>query len=230
MSERAALNRNDIDQEAHSEKPGVQQPVTTIVFDIGRVLIRFEWWEYINKLMDEETAKAVTDAMWGTGYWHELDRGVLSTSEIFELFCGAAPEYRDSIRLAFENVGICTERQDYAIPWIREMQELGYRVLYLSNYSEHVMSLSSHALDFLPYMDGGIISCHVRLIKPDPAIYECLCSKYDLKPEECLFIDDNAANIEAARAFGMHALQFESFDQAHDAVLRYLQDLPGKTR
>ena len=87
-----------------------------------------------------------------------------------------------------------------------------------------LMELNPEVLDFLPYMDGGLFSCHAKLIKPDPAIYQRLCEKCDLIPEEALFIDDNAANIEAAKRFGLHAIRFEGYEKSYGEVMRYLRE------
>ena len=87
-------------------------------------------------------------------------------------------------------------------------------MLYLSNYSRYVMNLNPDVLDFLPLMDGGVFSCDVHLIKPDRRIYECIKEKYDLTPNECVFIDDIERNIDAAREFGFRAIQFITFEQA----------------
>ena len=65
--------------------------IRNIIFDIGRVLIEFEWHEYVRKLFDEETAEKVTGAMWGTGYWKQLDIALLTDDEIMELFYSAGP-------------------------------------------------------------------------------------------------------------------------------------------
>ena len=63
-------------------------------------------------------------------------------------------------------------------------------------------------------MDGGVFSCDVGLIKPEPEIYQLLCSKYGLKMEECVFIDDKQANTDAAKALGMQAITFRGYEEA----------------
>lgn len=188
--------------------------IKNVILDIGRVLIGFEWMEYIHKLFDDETAQKVTDALWKTHYWWELDRAVLSVEEILELFYSAGPDVKDEIKEAFDRVGECMTRFEYAIPWIEELKERGYRVFYLSNYSEHLMQANPDVLDFLPHMDGGVFSCYVQLIKPDPEIYRTLMDKYNLKAEECVFLDDREDNVVAARKLGMQAIRFETYKQA----------------
>ena len=145
--------------------------IRNVILDIGRVLIGFEWMDYIHKLFDEETGQRVTDALWKTQYWWELDRAVLSEEEILEMFYSVEPDLKDEIKEAFDRVGECMTRCDYAIPWIEDLKERGYKVYYLSNYSEHLMQANPDVLDFLPHMDGGVFSCYVQLIKPDPEIY-----------------------------------------------------------
>jgi HAD hydrolase, family IA, variant 3 len=47
-------------------------------------------------------------------------------------------------------------------------------------------------------MDGTLISADVKLLKPDPQIYQTFLKKFDLKAEECVFIDDTPINVEGA--------------------------------
>jgi len=58
-------------------------------------------------------------------------------------------------------------------------------------------------------LEGSIISSEVHLIKPDPAIYQLLCSRFQLKPSETLFVDDKLENVEAARTVGMTGILFQ---------------------
>ena len=189
--------------------------IRTVVFDIGNVLMTFDWRGYVGRLFDDPaTAGRVGDAIWGHGLWEELDRGVWSYEEVVAGCIARAPDLEREIRLAFEKVGGCARRRDYAIPWIRELKGEGLRVLYLSNYSRLLMDANPRALDFLPFMDGGVFSCDVRLMKPDPAIYAELCEACGVEPAEAAFIDDVAANVEAAAGYGLHAIQFQSYEQA----------------
>ena len=137
--------------------------IKTVIFDIGRVLIGFEWKEYVHALFGNPAVEAeVTDATFGSGIWNEMDRGVWSEEEVLARFIARAPKREKEIRVAFDQVGCCTERKEYAIPWIENLKARGYRVLFLSNYSEHVRKRSTHALDFLPHLDGGVFSYQLR--------------------------------------------------------------------
>ncbi|MBQ9321311.1 MAG: HAD family phosphatase, partial [Eubacterium sp.] len=66
----------------------------TVIFDIGNVLIRFRWIDFIHELFDnEEKIRGVEDAMWMSGLWNELDRGVVSEEMILKDIISRRPEY-----------------------------------------------------------------------------------------------------------------------------------------
>ena len=201
--------------------------IKTIVFDIGNVLMDWHFKKYVRELWkDDFLVKKVVGAIYGTGYWDELDYGV-DSEEVFSRMIGTEPDYEREIRLTLDHVGECMDKKEYAIPWIRELKDRGFRVMYLSNYSEFVMEAKPEVLDFLPLMDGGVFSCYVGIIKPDPAIYTGLCSKYDLIPEECVFIDDKPENVQAAKDLGMAGIVFSSYDQAKGDLDRLLSGQAG---
>ena len=187
--------------------------IKTVVFDIGHVLMSFEWNDYVRRLFDEETAVKVTGAMFGGRFWKELDRAVLSEEQILEGFYSIEPGCKAEIKEAFDRVGECVEKRDWVVPMIESIKERGYRVLFLSNMSEHVIASNPEAYAFTDHMDGGIWSYQVHKVKPDSDIYEDLFREYDLVPGECIFIDDSPANVAAAKRLGMKAIRFESREQ-----------------
>jgi putative hydrolase of the HAD superfamily len=84
---------------------------------------------------------------------------------------------------------------------------------YLSNMSEPFSRMLEQSYDFLEWFDGGIFSGDVQLIKPEPAIYELLQTRFALDPASIVFIDDMPYNVEAARALGWHSIHFTSATQ-----------------
>ncbi len=197
--------------------------IKNIIFDIGNVLLNFDYHPYIKGLLrDDEVIEHVNNAIWMTGYWNDLDKG-MNTDLIFQKMLEAEPEYEDEIRLAFDNVGQCIKKEDYAIPWIRDLKNRGYRVLFLSNYAEHTMKANPLPLDFLIYMDGGVFSCNEGIVKPDHRIYQILLERFSLVPEECVFLDDSKANVIAAQAMGMNAIHFEGYEKASQELEELLK-------
>ncbi len=189
--------------------------ITTIIFDIGNVLADFIWEEHYRSFgYDGEMLVRIAKATVKSPMWNEYDRGAMSDEEILEGFIANDPEIEDILRKVLANVKTMVRRNDYAIPWIKELQGKGYRCLYLSNFSRKAETECAYALDFIPYMDGGILSYQDKVIKPMPEIYQLLIDRYDLVPQECVFMDDTVRNLEAAEQFGIHTIHFQNQQQA----------------
>ena len=192
-----------------------------VIFDIGKVLIDFDFEGFVHRVLgDEAAAQAVIDAMWNSGDWNELDRGVLSDEEVLLRFIDHAPQYEKEIRLVFSKIAQCPGKRQSTIPIIQALKAGGHRVYFLSNYFYFLMHTAPEALDFTRYMDGGIFSCTVKMTKPDAQIYRLLCDRYGLVPSECVFIDDTPRNVEAAKALGMRGIHYTGQDM--DTLLKQI--------
>ena len=202
---------------------GKEKKLNTVIFDIGNVLIRFRSLDFVRDRYGEEMGLRIANAMYGDGRWSELDRGVKSDEEILQSFMDADPSIPpEYIRWCFDHVAMAVLRCGYSIPWLRDVRKLGYRIMYLSNYSKHVMHARPEVLDFLPLMDGGIFSCDVKLIKPDIDIFRLFTDRFMLDPKECLFIDDRADNCEGAGKAGMNYYRFESYEKDRPEIMNIL--------
>ena len=91
---------------------------------------------------------------------------------------------------------------------VRRLKNHGYSVYYLSNIPEDVLALLKER-GVLDRFDGGVASCEVHINKPDPRIYQALLDKYGLKASECVFIDDNLANVQAAFTLGFVGIRMK---------------------
>ena len=202
----------------------INRKLKTVVFDIGNVLITFSGMDFIRKRFGDEKGLQIANSLFGNKRWSELDRGVMTSEEVLQSFLDADPTVpEEDIIWSFEHIYRTVSRCGYAIPWLRDVRKLGYRVLYLSNYSKLIMHARPEVLDFLPLMDGGIFSCDVKLIKPDLAIYRLLIDRFGLDPEECLFIDDQPDNCAAAEQVGINAYVFGSYEQDRPKIMEILE-------
>ncbi len=197
--------------------------IDTVIFDVGNVLTRFGWQDFIRSFgYDEDICVRVGNATIESPYWKEYDRGVMSNDEIVNSFVsldkGVEKEIRETMR---DFKGILTPA-DYAIPWIKALKERGLQVLFLSNFSERTYEECRDALGFLDYVDGGIFSYRVKLIKPDPAIYKCIADTYALVPDRCVFVDDLLENVKAAEDYGFHTVLFKDYKTASLTLDRLL--------
>lgn len=195
--------------------------IRSIVFDIGNVLTDFRWREFLqDKGFDQAMVDRIAGASVMSPYWNEFDRGELEQEKIMEEFVKNDPEIERELHIAFDNIkGMVTPRA-YAIPWIKELKAKGYGVYYLSNFSYKAYVECADALEFLPFTDGGILSYQDKVIKPGKEIYDLLLSRYGLKADECVFLDDTLKNVEAARKYGFHGICFETKEQAEEELRR----------
>lgn len=195
--------------------------IRTIIFDIGNVLTVFGWKDFLHSFgFPEEIEERVGKATVDNPFWHEFDKGFLSDEEMLEGFIRNDPSVEKELREIYISLHGIVTRADYAIPWIQALKKAGYQVLVLSNFSDKVKRDNSDALDFLEYVDGGILSYMDGVIKPDPAIYRLLLDRYGLNPEECVFLDDMQPNLDAAAGFGIRTILFRSYPQAREELKR----------
>lgn len=199
--------------------------IRNIIFDIGNVLTDFRWEAFLHdKGFDDAMIERIAEASVMNPLWNEFDRGEWTAEELIEEFARQTPALRDALHLAFDDIhGMVTPRA-YAIPWLQELKERGYHVYYLSNFSRKAEVECAECLNFLPEMEGGILSYKVKLIKPDAAIYQLLLKMYDLEADESVFIDDTLVNVEAARNQGIHGIHFQTREQVVAELEALLQE------
>lgn len=190
--------------------------IKSVIFDIGNVLVDFTWEKaFYDFGLEGEAFEKVANATVRHPGWLELDRGSITKEEAIEIFSNEVPEYREYIERIYQELVKLLEQYDYAIPWIQELKERGYKVYILSNWSKPAHEACvDNALNFLPLVDGAVLSYQEHLVKPDEKIYELICTRYEINPKEAVFLDDVIKNIEGARAYGLHAIHFQSYQQA----------------
>ena len=164
--------------------------IKNIILDIGNVLAKFRWREMFRALgFDRETFDIVAQAT-------------------------VAPGYESQVQAVFDHIENICAPFDYARAWIYQMKASGYGVYLLSNFGRTSFEIASRKFDFMDLIDGHMISYEVEAVKPDRDIFAALEEKYGLKPEECVFLDDMAPNIKAAKSYGYHGILFQKKDQA----------------
>lgn len=181
--------------------------LNTVIFDIGNVLADFKVWDYLKSYgYDDETNKRIAENTFESENWCEVDRGALSRSELTELMSRDCPDLYEKIDIFLTNLDESICENEYSVELIDRLKDKGLKVLVLSNYGRDTFEAGKRKFRFLRHIDGGIISCYVKLVKPEPEIYETLKEKYSLEPEKALFFDDRQENIDAAVKCGFNAV------------------------
>ena len=197
--------------------------IDTIVFDIGGVLVDFYPPDLINRVVKIEDLRVLfRSIIFQSPAWAEADRGLQSDAYTLSQFIQASPAHEEQIRYLYEHAGEIITLFPYAVPWIKELRNAGYRVYALSNYSEHLYDRSVEKMEFLPLMDGVVFSWQCHSIKPEEEIYQTLFHKYQIEPSRSVFLDDNLQNIEKARELGMQAIHFIGYKDARAQLMALL--------
>ena len=102
------------------------------------------------------------------------------------------------------------------LDWVNQLHEAGIRTALLSNMPWDLVNHVRTSFKWMEEFAFKTFSAEVRLIKPDPAIYEHTLNGLGVAAEEALFLDDRENNVGAARALGIHGIQFQSIAQLED--------------
>ncbi|MCR4910432.1 MAG: HAD family phosphatase [Bacteroidales bacterium] len=191
--------------------------VTTIIFDFGAVLVDWNPHRMLDKYFGSvEKAdwfiKNVCTSEWNT----EMDGGKPFAQGIAER-SAIYPEYAADIQAYYDR---WIEMIGGEIPGMREMvaelKEKGYKLYGLTNWSSETFCLVRNEFPVFGLLDGMLVSGEEHLLKPSPEIFQRLVDRFGLTSSECLFIDDNAANVEGSIAFGIPAIRFFGVDSLRE--------------
>ena len=185
--------------------------IKNVVFDFGQVLVYFQPSYMVGAYVSDEEDKALLEeVVFDRLYWDRLDSGDISDEEVVSAFKTRLPErlWDVSEKIYYNWV--------YNIPEIEGMSELidriknryNVKVYLLSNISNYFAS-HSEEIPILKKLDGCVFSAPIGIVKPNREIFEHLCKAYKLSPEETLFIDDRADNIEGAIRCGLKGYIFD---------------------
>ena len=183
--------------------------IRNILFDMGNVLIRFDRDYFITRLGITGPDQALLmQEVFQSVEWVRLDHGTLREPEALERICSRLPRH---LHEAADKLVSFWDRPilpvDGMEELVRELKGKGYGLYLLSN-----ASLRQH--DYWPRVpgwecfDGKVISADEKVMKPDTAYYRIALERFDLRPEECFFVDDSPPNVEGAMCCGIDGAVF----------------------
>jgi 2-haloacid dehalogenase len=200
--------------------------VTTVVFDIGNVLIR---WDpelvYARFFPDAERRRWFLAEICAPDWNLEMDRGLPFAEGIAERIA-RHPEWAAEIRAWDEQWhDMVPGALDGTVAILEKLRAAGVPTYAVTNFSAEKFAECLERFPFLKGFRDVVVSAHEKLVKPDPAIYRVLLARNRLDPATCLFVDDLTENVLAARSVGMTAVRFTSPERfaadlaAHGIVL-----------
>lgn len=192
----------------NAAKPKKSNLIDAIIFDVGNVLVDWDWRGHMERLgFDEKTIEYLGKNMIGNPLWNEFDRGSRPHKEILDELCRQHPAYETQIRTFLDTMSGAIIARNYTKVWLSDLKQKGYELYVLSNWPEPLYEQEKdNKLSFRKYMDGCIWSCHAKCVKPEAKIYQKLIKKYNLDPKRCVFLDDRQENLDAAAKFGMYTV------------------------
>lgn len=194
--------------------------IKNIVLDMGNVLLDYNPDVCLNLFVNgEEERRLIKHELFEGPEWIQGDLGYIADEERFAGVSLRVPErLHKELKQCVEKWDVCMLPLLGAKEFCEYARKKGYRLYVLSNASN---AFYRYFPRFAPldYFDGIVVSCDIHIIKPDIRIYQYLLEKYNLCPEECLFIDDRADNVEGAKKAGMHGAVFQGDFEEMKALL-----------
>ena len=189
--------------------------INTIIFDLGNVLIDWNPNYVFDKMFDDEERKKYFFENICTMEWNEMQDGGRPIKEATEELVTKHPEWKEYIEAYY---GKWTDMLGGAIhdtvEIFKQLKETGkYKMYALTNWSGELFPYALAMYEFLHWFDGRVVSGEEKMRKPDPEFYHVLLNRFDVKPEQALFIDDSLRNIEAAKNIGINTIHFRSPQQ-----------------
>lgn len=201
--------------------------IKNIVFDLGNVLISFKPSEYFDKNNYPENIKTtLLSDIFGSKEWLLIDKGEITTSKAINSIASRSSLKKEEIAHIFKLRTDMMFPLDLNVRLLPELKKRGFKLFYLSNFPIDIFDEVRTGYYFFRYFDGGLISSEAKYSKPDIRIYEILLEKYNLVPQECLFVDDIEINVRAAESLGMTGLVYHG---SHE-IAREIEDTIKKSK
>ena len=194
--------------------------ITTIVFDMGGVLVDFDAKRSLSTHFEEKYHNLINEKTFASETWKLMDKGDFSVEEAIRIMCCEIPaELHDEVsRMILDHEGEMPPISEM-YPLAKTFKENGYKIYLLSNCPAWFDEFKKSVPAF-EFFDGFIISAKYNLIKPGKEIFNVLLNEFSLNAEECFFIDDSPANVATAKEIGMtaHCFNKNNFDKLIDAL------------
>lgn len=186
---------------------------STVLFDLGGVLV--DWnprYLYRGLIADEEAMEQFLSQVCSPAWNLETDRGWKLTEATAHLVA-RFPDHRELIEAYFARwIEMVRGPFPETVALLRALSERGVPLFAVTNWSSETFPLvrDAQGYEFLGLFQRLFVSGEMGLIKPERSYFEHVLAAIERLPQDCLFIDDNAANIAAAREMGFVTHHFSS--------------------
>ncbi len=189
--------------------------IKNILFDMGDVIIAIENLKSIRPFFEnDEDARLIEKETFLSEEWNLLDNGLIDFDEAVKEWKNRVPErLHQNMLNAMKNHGLYLEDKVETLKIIDKLKENGYKLYLFTNLNLLDYENIIKKRIWYPKFDGKIVSAKVKVLKPEKEIYIKLLEKYNLKPDECYFIDDKQVNVDAGRKLGIKGHVFSDVEE-----------------
>lgn len=181
--------------------------IKNIIFDLGNVILKGKPSIILENLnLDDELYNDIKEKFFND--WSKLDLGLISLDDYFYQ-CNFKSIISNEIKERLINYYKYRPFNEDVLNVLHDLKRKGYNIYLLSNNNKETANYL-RKLDFYQDISGDVYSCDYNVIKPNIEIYNILLNKFNLIPQECLFIDDDQDNIETATKLGIKSIKYNS--------------------
>ncbi|MHA2010304.1 MAG: HAD family hydrolase [Promethearchaeota archaeon] len=183
--------------------------IKNIIFDLGNVLINFKPRQFLLRYTkDDKRITNFVQIITGSETWLKLDQGLISLESGKNYFLSRYSSESELINIFFDHWKEMLTPISKNVEVLRKLKMNGYKTYILSNYINEAYKYVRKRLDFFKLFDGIVISSKIKLIKPELRIFQHILQKYNLTPEESVFIDDLESCVSQAGKVGINTIHY----------------------
>ena len=195
-----------------------------IILDMGNVLLEWNKDKILKAVAKTEKDYLILDkAIFQSGLWERLDLGTLTREELVDEVLSLLGDcYQKKVEEVIWNWPTYIDIYREVFPLLVRLKEKDHRIFVLSNTSPVFYELLKDQLAPLEkILDGFILSCDIKAIKPDRKMFEEILRKYELSPDNCIFLDDVKENTNMAESLGIKAYQVKQRSDVVDILKKF---------
>lgn len=201
--------------------------IRAVVFDIGNVLIEWQPERFFDRVIGVERRMEFFDAIDLHGMNDRVDIGE-NFHDVLAQFARIYPDFAAELGIWHDRwVEMAAPAIDHSVRLLRALRRAGHPVLALTNFGIETFEIAQREYPFLEEFDHRYISGEMKVIKPDPTIYERVEAHCGLPPDTFLFTDDRIDNIAAAKARAWQTHHFETSKGWADRLVKEGLLTPG---
>ncbi len=184
--------------------------ITTVIFDVGRVLFEWDLRHLFAKLIGDEAELGWFLSHVVTPEWHFQHDAGRPLADMVTKRISEFPEHADLIHAY-------TARFNETIPGpvpgsleiVEELSARGVPLFAITNFGAELWATFRPTEPVFDHFNEIVVSGTEKMVKPARAIYDLAIRRFGVDPAQCLFVDDVAANIEGAEEAGINGHLFD---------------------